>query len=296
MMELEEFMELMRQTREAKEELTKMDYVEYVTQQGKGDCVEELMQIRKNTILLKFEECNEENIPVGTSKSGGYPDLPPSISIPTLCGYTETSLSDGSVTHYNESAMQLVAQINLQEMAEYDKDNKLPRQGMLYFFWSGRIKLETSSYYKIDFEGENRELFKVIYYDGDMSLLKRTKPTCEYSTTACFDKVLDSYKIEAEKCTYMYDASKLEDIFYDEEDEEIAEQLYEDYENWIIDDNKLLGYAAGSMNVSRPKDDTIHLFQFDYNQGFLWGVYWFISEQALADRNFDKVYMDFDLS
>ena len=227
-MDIELFRELMEKKRKEEEELVKTDYAEYVAKQGKGECVEELIKIRKNTIPLKFVACNEEQIPVGSSKSGGYPDLPPSIPFPTLCGYTITNNHNGSMEHYNESAMQLVAQINLSEIAEYDRDDKLPKQGMLYFFWSGEIIMEDTTYCKLELEGENSEVFKVIYYDGDMDELKRTKPEHEYYSRY-FEGPLDSYKIELCESRYEYDKSKLEDIFYDKDDEEIAERQSFDY-------------------------------------------------------------------
>ena len=40
---------------------------------------------------------------------------------------------------YEKSAMQLVAQINLADIADLDIENKLPHTGILYFFWSGDI-------------------------------------------------------------------------------------------------------------------------------------------------------------
>ena len=269
-----------------------MDYTEYVVKQGKGDCIEELIKVRKNVISLEFEKCDEENIPIGASKSGGYPDLPPSINIPTLCGYTENR--NNRLSHYKESAMQLVAQINLSEISKYDIDNKLPKHGMLYFFWSGEIMLSDSSYCSYSFEGDNRELFKIIYYDGDMSLLRRTKPECNYYSKY-FEAPLESKRIVAKECKYMYDSSKLEDIFYDENDEEIAGKLYEAYADWEVCGNKMLGYHTGSMNVSGPIKGYTNLFQFDYHVGCVWDIMWFISEEALSERNFNEVYMDYDM-
>lgn len=294
-MDINDFKEMMESAAKQKNRLAKMDYTEYVTECGKGDCIDELVKIRKNVIPLTFEACEENDIPVGASKSGGYPDLPPTISYPTFCGYTYTRIGDGQVTQYNESAMQLVAQINLSEVAEYDRDNKLSSNGILYFFWSGELPLINNGKdepYK--FEGNNTQTFKVIYYDGDLSLLKRTIPTMPYYTKY-FDKPFDTYRIMASNCKYMYDSSKLEDIFYDNADENIAGKLYEAYENWAVEGNKLLGYFTGSMNVDGPADDALNLFQYNYNTGCLWGIYWFISEKNLAERNFDDVYMKWDM-
>ncbi|HHV08975.1 MAG TPA: DUF1963 domain-containing protein [Clostridiales bacterium] len=286
--------EMIERAKKEKERLEKMDYTEYVAECGKGDCIDELVKIRKNVIPLRFEAYSENDIPVGASKSGGYPDLPPTISYPTFCGYTETRTGDGQVTHYNESAMQLVAQINLLEVTEYDRDNKLPKSGMLYFFWSGELPLSNNKYVSYLFEGNNTQVFKVIYYGGDLSLLKRTMPTMPYYAKY-FDKAFDPCRILANDAKYMYDSNQLEDIFYDEGNKDIAGTLYEAYEKWAVEGDKLLGYFTGSMNVTGPADNGMNLLQYNYSSGCLWGIYWFISEKDLDERNFDEVYMNWDM-
>lgn len=288
------FKEMIERAKKEKERLAKMDYTEYIAECGKGDCIDELVKIRKNVISLRFEAYSENDIPVGASKSGGYPDLPSTISYPTFCGYTETRTGDGQVIHYNESAMQLVAQINLSEVTEYDRDNKLPKSGMLYFFWSGELPLSNNKYVSYMFEGNNTQVFKVIYYSGDLSLLKRTMPTMPYYTKY-FEKPFESCRILANDAKYMYDSNQLEDIFYDEGNKDIAGTLYEAYENWAVEGDKLLGYFTGSMNVTGPADNGMNLLQYNYSSGCLWGIYWFISEKDLDERNFDEVYMDWDM-
>lgn len=49
------------------------------------------------------------------------------------------------------------------------------------------------------------------------------------------------------------------------------------------------------MNVTGSADNDINLLQYYYSTGCLWGIYWFISEKNLAERNFDEVYMDWDM-
>lgn len=72
----------------------------------------------RNEIQALPEPANE--IAVGQSKIGGQPDLPPTI---------EWFKED------NGKRLSFVAQINLTEVAAYDKSNQLPSQGILYFLF-----------------------------------------------------------------------------------------------------------------------------------------------------------------
>lgn len=288
--------DLFDKSAEKEKDPSRIDYLDYITDQGKGNCADELIKIRKNAILLRLILSDDEDIPIGASKSGGYPDLPPSMSIPILSSYTKISNSNGSTEHYEASAMQLAAQINLSETAAYDRDCRLPKQGMLYIFWSGELLLENNRFFTYEIEGEDRELFKIFYYGGDLSLLERTKPQLPYYAKY-FEKVLDSCIIEPKEAKYMYDSSKLEDILFDEEeeDEELAEKLCEDYERWEADGDKLLGYPTG-INIGRPAPGDVNLFQLEWDQGAIDRVCWFISEKDLEERNFSQAYMRVDFS
>ena len=84
-----------------------IDLIEFLIKEGHTDIAEDIKDYRKNTI--KMCEKNGENvIAKGTSKIGGFPDLPPEIPYPTMSGY---SCKRGNDTErYEKSAMQLVAQ------------------------------------------------------------------------------------------------------------------------------------------------------------------------------------------
>ena len=79
-----------------------------------------LEKMMKNTIELT--RTNVETA-VGSSKIGGKPDLPRSFE------WFRYNIDGESVP------LSFVAQINLSEAAEYDKDGVLPKKGMLYFFY-----------------------------------------------------------------------------------------------------------------------------------------------------------------
>lgn len=66
---------------------------------------------------------------------------------------------------YKENYLTFLVQINLTEVKEYDKDNLLPEQGMLYLFYEA---LEQPWGFE-----EDEGCFKVMYFEGDMEELVR---------------------------------------------------------------------------------------------------------------------------
>lgn len=112
------------------------DFVEYLIEIGQTDFANQVNDYRRNIIRI-YSDKEMKDIPVGKSKYGGYPDLPPEIPYPTMSGYT--GIRGDQKERYKTCAMQLVLQIHLADLAAYDTENLLPHTGMLYFFWSGEI-------------------------------------------------------------------------------------------------------------------------------------------------------------
>lgn len=48
-------------------------------------------------------------------------------------------------------------------------------------------------------------------------------------------------------------------------------------------------------NVPDVNTKTHLLFQYGYNVGCLWNIFWIISDEDLKNRNFDKAVFSFDL-
>lgn len=277
-------MELREKMRIERERKLRMDFMEFLHEKGLVTVDEELLKVAKNAIPVFKENPMDGEIAIGASKIGGYPDLPPEIDYPTLCAYTENR--GNKSTHYEESAMQLVAQINLSDVAEFDKDNVLPKSGIIWIFWSGELPFYDSRFCTYSFEGKNRETYKVLYYDGNLENLKRTKPAIPYYSKY-FEEPFDEAKMKFEYSKNEYNIEDLE--------EELGE-WYEYYEgNYNLSSNKLLGYPVGSMNISGLQDGYVSIFQYDYNVGCLWNLYWYIKEEDLKAGDFTKVIMDFDM-
>lgn len=77
-------------------------------------------------MAIKLELKKTERILFCGSKWWGDPDMPENMQYPTM----EVS-EDGEKFDY---PLTFVCQINCEDIAPYDKENKLPHEGMLYFF------------------------------------------------------------------------------------------------------------------------------------------------------------------
>lgn len=71
------------------------------------------------SIRMKARSTQEGTLAIGTTKIGGQPDMPPDIAWPA----------------WDERPLAFIAQINLSQIASYDSEHMLPTTGMLYFFY-----------------------------------------------------------------------------------------------------------------------------------------------------------------
>src|SRR5690349_18647643 len=110
----------------------------------------EIEPLTRPAIRLKSRQVDEKELPLGSSKLGGSPDLPPNIEWPW----------------YKDRPMAFLAQLRLDEVAPYDTESLLPSSGLLYFFYD--IEQEPWG-----FDPAWRDGWKVVYED-DISQLTRT--------------------------------------------------------------------------------------------------------------------------
>lgn len=268
-----------------------MDLIECILKKGYNEIAENIKEYQKN--IIKICPSDKENeLPVGSSKFGGYPDLPSEIPYPTMSGY---SCKRGNQTErYEESAMQLIAQFNLADLAEYDRDNRLPHTGMLYFFWSGEIMPihEKNNWYEsIADNPDNADYHKVIWYNGDLSQLKRTVPAIPYYSkyfTEVFDEtpIRFDFDVEYQPLGYVLDEEQFDEL------SEIAPEY--DIDDLCYGLDKLFGYPSGA-NVPDVNAGMHLLFQYDYSTGCLWNIFWLISDEDLRKRDFSKAFFSVDM-
>ena len=259
-----------------------------------------LEKMMKNTIELT--RTNIETA-VGSSKIGGKPDLPRSFE------WFRYNIDGESVP------LSFIAQINLSEAAEYDKDGVLPKKGMLYFFY------EFSSM-TWGYDPKDAGSARVYLYEGDEELVRTEFPkdlSEEYFVPE------SAVKLSAKKCIPSYE--ELTDEISREgfaEYDDAAVELGFDPERDTEEIFKLLGYAdiiQGDMRyeceaVSRgfylgnaPKIDEetnreilaaqnewVLLAQFgtlsdELMFGDCGSIYYYIRKDDLAEKRFDKAWL-----
>ena len=117
-----------------------------------------------NPVFLHLSKPSRR-LTVGSSRFFGYPDLPPD------CPYPFHTDDEGTGRPYP-----FVCQINLSEMAPYDKDNMLPHVGMLSFF--ARIDPYLGYYAASDCIGgiiSSADAVRVLYFPSCENLVE-TEP------------------------------------------------------------------------------------------------------------------------
>jgi len=149
-----------------------------VAMENRVDFSKLLISMQKTSIRISYDEEFKGECPIGISKLGGKPDLPPDFQWYYFQGksYEETIANLPPTIHqyYNRNdikynaalPLSFLAQINLAEVHEYDKENLLPSTGMLYFFY----EFATMTWGDLGDKGGSR----VYYYSGNISELHRT--------------------------------------------------------------------------------------------------------------------------
>ncbi|MCD4737732.1 MAG: DUF1963 domain-containing protein [Anaerolineae bacterium] len=115
---------------------------------GLGHHAEALLGVTAPAIRLTTHEVKEDT-PLGSTKLGGLPDLPPGVAWPVVDGVL----------------LEFVGQFRLADLTPYDAEGRLPQSGMLYFFFDGML----TGYDR----GEGKDRRAVLYYDGPLDTLER---------------------------------------------------------------------------------------------------------------------------
>lgn len=272
-----------------------------------NNLIEKYGHVVRNAVKIDLEE-SRVTLETGASKVGGKPDLPPDLQ---WFYYTGESY-DGKAA---SRPLIFLAQINCEEMAEYDLEKRLPEKGMLYYFYD----METQPW---GFGPKDKGGAKVYYYDGNLSVLKQTD----------FPKELDpNYQLPEMKMIFSLENSfpSYEEFSfdYDTTDWDLHNAIVAHYDIASLEreaSNKLLGYAdviqgemkleceqvvrgiyMGDASAPEPTQEMIDeskkwtlLFQMDsfYNEEYEWlfgdsgRLYFYIKENDLKSRNFDNTW------
>jgi uncharacterized protein YwqG len=116
---------------------------------GLSRLVQDIDRITQVSIRLSTTPVDESRLKTGVSKLGGQPDLPADVRWPQWKGLPQS----------------FIAQIQLDEVRQYDTSNLLPNSGMLWFFYDARQ--ETYGDNPADRGG-----WHVFFRDDDLSQLK----------------------------------------------------------------------------------------------------------------------------
>jgi hypothetical protein len=120
--------------------------------------VDDLLALAEPTGRIYIARTDEDELPVGASKLGGRPDLPPGVPWPAW-----------------HEPMAFIAQLNLAEVAPYDVERALPDHGLLSFFYETNGEPLYSAGWGLP-EGtppgdypaiDERRSWRVLYHPGD---------------------------------------------------------------------------------------------------------------------------------
>jgi uncharacterized protein YwqG len=269
-----------------------------------------LVDLSRESFRLRSSPIEDHLLPVGVSKLGGCPDVPPALTWPT----------------WKTGPLAFVAQINLSEVPA---NNLLPNTGVLSFFYD----MEQSAW---GFDPNHREGFRTWYFPDASVLVRRSDPprpvqggmlrrlqavvskparaSAFHSCRLAFDSFLSLPDLAA---------TSVADLLLELEDEEIYSSFLETYIG-PAPHHQLLGlpqpvqgemelecqlvtnglYTGDPTGYKDPRRKTLELGAADWmlllqvdsddNAGMMWGdlgmLYFWIRRQDLAARSFDKVW------
>lgn len=232
------------------------------------------------SILFNEEECGD--IPVGTTKMGGLPDLPPVAEYPVR----EEYIYDGKTIPAVK--LPLICQINCADVAPYLPDySSLPKKGVLYIFWEGG----DPDYYR---EKYGVSTMRAFYWGGSTDELVRTSAD---EKTKLNKETKVNFSLFDEKYVN-YNAGDIEDILADLENEasdfdvdcaetetyKLLEALPELNDGIVSSMTKLYGFKAGL--VKDGEDENNPFLQLNVHEGALWYAYiWVYGYDHIEDMD-----------
>ncbi|MBR2251653.1 MAG: DUF1963 domain-containing protein [Neisseriaceae bacterium] len=237
-----------------------------------------LEQNRRPEIRVHYQ-MSSGNLPIGASKIGGCPDVPADFVWPYVA--CESLYGDDDKPH----PLTFMAQFNLAELADCDTENRLPKAGLLSFFYD-----EESGDW-----GENPDCAKVFYFPPEMPLVRMPLPFDRAKN--CDDEYIDigELTVSFSRQSYVPSQNRAEEAF---PDVDIYDELQgtAEYEQFFGEDTrngctvKLFGWAEPvqwdmeeecvlrshngdwddyldnpemKAQIDKEKDDWILLFQLD---------------------------------
>ncbi len=260
-------------------EINEIDYnKEFYTEKIK-ELTDELEESKSNVILFKETRCDD--VPVGKTKIGGFPDLPPEIEYPEVESYTNDK---GNIIPAEK--LPLVCQFNCEDVTAVYSHKAIPPNGMVYVFWNGYDPKYCKKKYNIN-------TLKVFYWNGDTSNLVRRTPDDVPEVLEEFKVDFDTYEercisnieyivdnlIEELEC----DCNEAEIEYYNTEEYDILKALPEKCD--IYGCSKIFGYKPEALH--NDGCDFNPFLMIDYsifkNHGALWSAYFDFDLREIHD-------------
>ena len=272
-----------------------------IEEAGLGRVAGDLEAMMMPSIRINATVAAEGVLKPGSSKLGGIPDLP----------------EGGAWPDCNGLPMSLLAQLRLQDVAPLDLDKRLPKSGMLYFFYNAREQ-------RWGYDPKDRGHWKVIYYNGDLARLQPAARLDELPEHTCFRECGVAFTNELTLPSWQ--SRDVERMNLSEKERDVLIQLLDGPggEWWVI--HRLLGhpaeiqgdmklacqlashwiYVGNSEGYADPRgasleagaDDWQLLLQIDSDEdglGTMWGdrgrVYFWIRQQDLKEHDFGNTWL-----
>lgn len=207
----------------------------------KKQLTEKLLAIAKNEIRVTYRKSNAP-LSVLSSRIGGKPAVPHDFIWPhytgTLYGEKESK----------SRPLSFLAQINLKDTVDLDKENLLPKSGILSFFY----ELETMTW---GFDPKDKGSARVFYFpnESELSISELPNGLDKYARLPEFAVDLEQH-ISLPVCDDFDDDTEYDgDDYWDVYEECCAECGYEHYGDYT----KLLGYPDVIQNPMEEECETV---------------------------------------
>jgi uncharacterized protein (TIGR02996 family) len=249
----------------------------------------DLLALARPVLSIDYNVGSDIGFPLGASRFGGCPDMPRGLEWPMAAPKACPPGWDPD----KKLPLRLLAQFNLDDLAQTQVGRELPTHGLLSFF-DHRI-------FAYDWVGEGAWL---VTYSPDLSNLERLEPRTDF----------DEYNRIPPPCRLTFTESLDLPDQTDPWEEKINLPRESDPDGWdaygeLIDPllgkaprwHQLLGHTKPSTLGQDPIGslDWRHLATFGTEErdlGWFWGqgdkLYYLISESNLRQRHFDEIRVD----
>ncbi|RZK57385.1 MAG: DUF1963 domain-containing protein [Pedobacter sp.] len=252
---------------------TQQDIKQYFSDNGLADYWKAFSNKLKPCIRIKYQLSKDDEISIGKSKLGGFPDLPQKTSWAT----------------FDNLPLSFLAQINLTELPSSDIHNLLPQGGLLSFFYSSDNDDYASSPHK------------VLFSDTTADLERKTRPD-NWNDNEIIYGTGNVISVETEQSLPSGETEYVLDVFKEDDKNRWVYWAFVQPDNSKETTNKMFGYPHNSDDrfelicecISNGDKELTQLKIFTENQKKEIRDKWLLLLQL--DSNADlKMYMGVDL-